>query len=63
MTYQEQFMADRYANIATEMGHKRRKSPEWMHEMAMKLCRLDVEREKTKGKPMSDDHLKQIAGK
>jgi hypothetical protein len=56
-------MADRYALIATEMGHKRRKSPEWMHEMAVTLCRLDVEREQTKGKRMSDDHLKQIAGK
>lgn len=61
MTYQEAFQLDRYAQTATAIGHQYRKSAEWMHETAFDLHWKNAQRLQTKGKPMSDDHLKQEA--
>jgi hypothetical protein len=63
MTYAEDFLENRYAQIATTIGHGYRKDAEWMHRTAHELYRLNAERLETKGKPMSSDHLKQEAVK
>lgn len=63
MTYQEAFYLDRYAQTATMIGHQHKKSAEWMQDTAFYLHFRNAERIKTKGKPMSDDHLKQEAVK
>ena len=63
MTYAEAFLNNRYAQIATKIGHQYRKDPNWMQETAEKLFAMDAERRHLKGKPMSEDHLKQEAVK
>jgi len=59
MTYADQFLRNKWAQIATQVGHAARKSPEWMHSCAMKLHDFELSREK----PTSRDHLIQIATK
>jgi hypothetical protein len=63
MTYQEQFMQDRYAQIACQIAHLKQKPVEWMWGTAKALVEADTKREQEKGKVMSDDHLKQMAVK
>lgn len=63
MTYQEQFMRDKYAQIATQIGHQRRKPAAWMHKCARNLMAADSRRFVEKGKRMTDDHLRQVAAK
>jgi hypothetical protein len=57
------FLRDRFAQIATQIGHAQRKPASWMHETARTLFDADKQRQEVKGKPMSDDHLKQMAVK
>jgi hypothetical protein len=63
VTPQAAFDECRHAQIATAIGHAHRKPTEWMHEMAWHLWETDGQRIRAKGKPMSDDHLKQVAVK
>lgn len=61
MTYADLFLVNRYARIATHIGHAYRKPAEWMHETAQVLYQKNLARLDSKGKEMSDDHLKQEA--
>jgi len=61
MTYQEQFLNNRYAQIATQIGHNRRFVASEMHALSHHLELADRERHALKGKFMSDDHLRQVA--
>lgn len=56
MTYQEQFMRDRFAQIAVNMPQKYKADP---HALAWYLAGLEHKR----GRPMTDDHLRQEAVK
>jgi hypothetical protein len=55
VTYADQLMANKYALIATQIGHKKRKDAIWMHRAAQLLWAMDKE------KPKTDEHLRQLA--
>jgi hypothetical protein len=63
MTYQSEFMANKYAQVATHIGHARHMPAEWMHAIAVRLCQADKERQEAGKQPMTLDHLRQMATK
>ena len=62
-TYQQMFLADPFAQAATQIGISYGKPAAWIHQAARELVRADDERVQLKGKPMSPDHLLQAAAK